>query len=477
MALTFEQKLSKVTKDQINAELCKRSLSFFIKEFWDEVVPNELIWSFHMDVISNEVQEVYERVFKREKKEYNLLTNIPPGMSKTMIVSVMSNAWAFARKPSIRVAVGSYSDAAITSIADNIRVVMRSVKYKKYFPNVEIRKDRNNLHNFKTASNGEFYAFTIGGTITSKHFDIIGVDDPVDPKRAASKAELLTTNNFMSQTLPSRCTDKEMTPILLTMQRLNQDDPSAKMLESGIAVRHICLPAEIDNTINPPILEQKYIDGLLDPIRLNRQVLEDFKIALGSYGYAGQFMQRPAPVDGGMLKKAYFKIIDPEHAPKATKQFMIDPAYTAEEKNDPSAILTYSYVGSNLYIYSCVAVRKEFNELCAFIKTHVVDQGYTNASLIRCEPKASGKSIVQSLKASTALNIRESKNPTKDKEARVNDILASVESGRVYLVKGGWIDGFLDECAVFPNGKHDDQVDCLVMACTEHFMKKGLKFY
>ena len=46
-----------------------------------------------------------------------------------------------------------------------------------------------------------------------------------------------------------------------------------------------------------------------------------------------------------------------------------------------------------------------------------------NRSRIYVEPKASGKSIVQTLQKETGLNVREDKPPSKDKVARVQDII------------------------------------------------------
>ena len=80
------------------------------------------------------------------------------------------------------------------------------------------------------------------------------------------------------------------------------------------------------------------------------------------------------------------------------------------------------------------------------------------------EPKASGKSIVQTLIRETGLNIREDKPPTKDKVARVQDISATLESGRVSMLKGEWNEEFIDQLTKFPSARHDDMVDCLVMA-------------
>jgi hypothetical protein len=138
---------------------CLEKLSFFVKEFWEEIVANELVWNWHMDVLCDVIQESDERVFKRLPKLFDTIINVPPGTSKTKIVSVLSTAWEFARMPQIKVFVGSYSDQAISSIADEIRLIMKSDKYQSYFPNVIIRRDRDTLHNFKTTTNGEFYAY------------------------------------------------------------------------------------------------------------------------------------------------------------------------------------------------------------------------------------------------------------------------------------------------------------------------------
>ena len=99
-----------------------------------------------------------------------------------------------------------------------------------------------------------------------------------------------------------------------------------------------------------------------------------------------------------------------------------------------------------------------------FIPEWVKKNGYTPKSRIFVEPKASGKSIVQTLIRETGLNVKEDKPPTKDKVARVSDISASLESGRVSLLNGKWNEEFLEQLIKFPSAKHDDMVDCLVMA-------------
>jgi hypothetical protein len=46
---------------------------------------------------------------------------------------------------------------------------------------------------------------------------------------------------------------------------------------------------------------------LLFPREGEREALDNFKITLGSYRYAGQYQQRPAPRGGGIFKKQWWR--------------------------------------------------------------------------------------------------------------------------------------------------------------------------
>jgi predicted phage terminase large subunit-like protein len=53
--------------------------------------------------------------------------------------------------------------------------------------------------------------------------------------------------------------------------------------------------------------------------------------------------------------------------------------------------------------------------------------------------------------------------PDADKLIRSLPWVKRAEAGKVYLVQGGWINDFLDECQVFTGhgDKHDDQIDAV----------------
>ena len=60
----------------------------------------------------------------------------------------------------------------------------------------------------------------------------------------------------------------------------------------------------------------------------------------------------------------------------------------------------------------------------------------------------------------------------KDKVTRANSITGIIESERVKLIEGVWNNSFLHEAAAFPGARHDDQVDCLIMATLDKFFRK-----
>ena len=58
-------------------------------------------------------------------------------------------------------------------------------------------------------------------------------------------------------------------------------------------------------------------------------------------------------------------------------------------------------------------------------------------------------------------------NPEGGKVARAAAVSPLIEAGNVYLPHpdyAPWVGDFIEECAAFPNGAHDDQVDAMTQA-------------
>ncbi|NEM96175.1 phage terminase large subunit [Pontibacter burrus] len=454
----------------INAALCKASFYEFFLEFWDTIEAVELVPNWHIRFICDELQKVYETWAKGLPQD-DVIINVPPGSSKSTIVTQLFPAWLWVKDPSIRLISSSYAADLSIAHAVKTRDCLKSDKFQAFYPGlIEFKKDSDGKSAFKNTRKGERFTTSTGGRVTGMHGDFIINDDPINPEEAESAKARETANRFSGTTLSTRKTNKKRTVTIMVMQRLHELDPTGDWLKKKKSINHICLPGELSEQVKPERVRQYYVNGLLDANRLDRSALDKLKEDLGSYGYAGQIGQTPTPDGGGKLKKAWFGRIGWEEFQKRTLgrqviwHFDADTAYTKDQKNDPTAMMASCYIEPTLYIRDVQEAWLEFPELIKELPAFVKRNGYSNLSKLHIEPKASGKSTIQTLKRETSLNIVEAPTPEVDKVTRVNGIAPFVEAGRVVLIDGSWNDNFLGQCAAFPLAAHDDMVDDLVQA-------------
>lgn len=418
-----------IKEDWIDAELSRRSFFYFLTLFWDEVITEKPIYNWHIEYLCNELQQAVERVFRREESLGDLLINIPPGTTKSTIVTVMLPAWCWIKDPSMRTLSASYAATLSTDHAVKSRDIIKSDKFKKLFPDVEIKSDQDNKTHYKNTNGGERYATSVGGAITGFHAHIIVVDDPLNPKKASSEVERKTANEFMDTTLSTRKVDKAVTLTILVMQRLHEDDCTGNWLKKkDKKLKHICLPAELSDRVKPLELRDYYHDGLLDPVRLSRSVLDKIRTDLGSYGYAGQMAQTPTPEGGGLWQKWLIPISRVELRKLKLREVGTDwdLAYTKKEQNSASAYVTSGRHGKAMYVTDIGYDYLEFPELIKLMREKEAPH--------YIEGKASGKSAKQTLSAQGIPAI-EVKVLDGDKIARTTMTTPYAESGMIYVAE------------------------------------------
>jgi predicted phage terminase large subunit-like protein len=480
--IDFSTLLAEVSEDELVASLCRDSFYQFFLEFWETIEAVELVPNWHIRYLCDQLQEVYE-LWAAKQAQPDVLINVPPGTSKSTTVTQLFPAWLWLKKPSIRILSSSFAAPLAISHAVKTRLCLKSPKFARLFPgHIEFQDDQDGKTDYRNTALGQRYTTSTGtGGAMGNHADFIVIDDPLNPQAAVSEAGQAAASAHL-KTLATRKTDKARTVTILVMQRVHEKDPAGEWLASGRALRHICLPGEltkdpksgeVGQQVRPPELRARYVDGLLDPQRLTRAALQGLQVTLGSYGYAGQVQQLTAPDEGGLLKKAWFSVISMEAFQALAGRspawlFDADTAYTDNQKNDPSALLASCYIGQALYVRLATEMWLELPELKKRLPELVAAHGYTRLSKLHVEPKASGKSVVQELRAISQLNVVEAPTPTGSKLERVNSISPFLEAGRVVLIDGGWNEAFISQCASFPNAAHDDMLDCLCQAVARH---------
>lgn len=466
--------LNKELELSLKREIYSQSYYEFFKFCFTILFPSEKYEdSLHVGYLCNYLQAEVERMLRREEKDKDIIINLPPRASKSLIANVCLTSWVWIRDPSITFIVVSFDEKLSLVNAQYSRDIIKSLAFQELFGDIfQIRKDADAKGLFYTNKGGYRLSTTTGASVVGLKGQIIITDDIQSPKTAESILEIEKVNDYYSKTLYNRLTPINLGFRVNIQQRLNVADVTGTLLEKHRDdYHHICLPAEVSDNVNPPELKSLYINGVLDPNRLSPKILKQFRQVLGERGYAGQYSQLPAPETGNIIQEAWFDIISPYSITRDSINepiyFFLDSAYTKKTENDPSAILACFRKNNILYIIDSTEVWLELPELIKFVKEYVVKNMYTSNSKIFVEPKASGLSLVQSLRAETMLNVVEAPNPDTDKTSRVHAITPILESRRVRLLDGSYIPSFIEQLKVFPNGVHDDRVDTLSMAVKE----------
>ena len=450
----------KFSEHQLIASISRDSFYEFVKEFWHTVIAEIPIWNWHIEYLCDELQKVALQVFARKPKLYDLVINISPGSTKSTIASVMFPIWVWTIDPSMKSICGSYSFPLAMDLSRKSRDVVTSDLFKECFPNIALREDQNTKHYFANTAGGYRYSVGVNGSVTGFHGHFIIVDDPLDPMQSLSELELKAANEWLNGTLSSRKVQKDMTPEILIMQRLHQDDPTHLFLQRE-KVKQICLPAEITDYVKPVELREYYIDGLMDPIRLSRKVLAA-EMQKGSYYYSGQFLQNPTPLGGGMFKVNRIHI---EKAAPSKMRWIIrywDKAGTVNTGAYSVGLKMGEDMEGRIWILNVVRVRLESAARETLMRKVAYDDGRHVIIGMEQEPGSGGKESVQSSGRNLSGYVVRFNRVAKgdgDKLERADPFSVQVNLGNVYMVEDFWNRDYLDELEHFPNSRYKDQVD------------------
>lgn len=459
---------------ELLAEACRKDYWTFIKTFWHTVSKEKLVANWHMPYLANEIQQSLDRVINGEDRLHDTVVNISPGTSKSTLFSIFLCPWAWTRMPHMRFIGASFTESLAFDLSGKSRQVVSSPLYKKLFPEVQIRKDTDSKGHWANVLGGDRYAVGVGGAVTGRHAHVIVIDDPLDPRGARSAADIEKAAIWCQETVASRKVDKRTAWTALVMQRLSIEDPTALFL-SRPDVKHICLPGVLTDYVSPPELKEKYVDGLFDPVRLNKDALWKMEQDLGQFGYAGQFMQSPIPLGGGMFKADRLEV---REIPPPDSEFVKivrawDKAATQSSKADYTVGVKMGlHKDGSFWILDIVRGQWSTDEREEIILRTAHRDGRRVRIHIEQEPGSSGKDSAKATVRRLAGFLVTAEPSTGKKEIRADTFSVQVNAGNVKIVKGHYVDAYKTEMTFFPNGRNDDQIDASSLAFSALAMQK-----
>lgn len=446
------------TKAEFNA-LLRADLTAFIQKTFATVDPGtRYSHNWHIEAIAWNLEQCVTGEIKR------LIITLPPRSLKSIITSVAFPAWVLGHDPTKNIICASYSQNLANKHALDCRAVMESLWYQACFPGTQIHQDKTSVADFMTSLRGSRFSTSVGGTLTGRGGNLIIIDDPHKAEEGVtSETNRAGVIDWYSGTLSSRLNNKKEDAIILIQQRLHQDDLAGYLLETG-EWEHLNLPAIAEEEQWVPIASNRQhyrqIGDLLHPALEPQSVLDGLKRSLGSYNFAAQYQQRPAPMGGGLVKWDWFQFYDKQLSKEYGDQIVQswDTACKADVIHDWSVCTTWLIRENKYYLLNIKRQRLEF----AHLKQAVIDHAkHWDADRVLIEDKGAGISLIQDLRRDGRHNIIPI-TPEKDKATRMLSASPLIESGKVLLpANAAWLADFQTEIVNFPKGKHDDQVDSL----------------
>lgn len=481
-----QQPISAREKDEAcRAERARRRLHEFVREAWEIVEPRQpFVDNWHIRAICDQLQAITRGDFPAApdgRPADGLVINVPAGTSKTLLVSVNWPCWVWATDPTKRFLVATYALSRTTDSNSAARKIIESEWYQEQFPYVELRGDQNVKLRFDTTVSGWRIGTTVGGEGTGLHPDFIVVDDALSADDARSEVKRKAATDWFEKTISTRGMTRKAFVVHIA-QRLHEDDLAGILLRTG-RYAHLRFPMRFETAkpegqrprgyFPPDPRDPRTQEGeLLWPALIPQEKVDAVSRLLGQDD-AGQFQQRPAPLEGSLFKREHFKIVEALPAKIEGDVRFWDVAGTKGGTGPRTAGVRMVNAGGLFIIIDVRADRLSPAEVDELIFQTAKLDGKGVRVREEQEPGSSGKAVCAARARLLAGYDYLGIPSTGDKEVRARPLRAQTEAGNVALYAPAgfstppWIEDFLSEVVMFPFGALKDQVDAASAAFNE----------
>jgi hypothetical protein len=472
----------------------------------EEYYPKLLEPAEHHDLIMDILQDLVEETLRDENGDYadGAMIFAPPGSAKSSYTSMLAPAYFMGKYRNFNVIGASYAQSVADRFSRRARHIVGSAHYTQIF-DASIIGDNKAVQNWSTTNGSEYRSTGIQAAVTSFRADLLLIDDPVAGREEAD-SEIIQKKTVQSfhDDLCSRL--KPGGKIGLAMTRWNELDLGGHILGTdwkGQSGFWRGTDGRLWFIVNLPLLAE-HADDLLgrskgeilwpswfrmkDAMRLQDNA--QTKGASHARTWSSLYQQRPAPTEGAIIKRQYWKKW-PEGKKLPEPKFVAlfyDTAFEEEEINDPSAMTAWIVFEST----SKKETGEEYNHdhlmMTGAWEEHVEsvalpDIIHEHAKLFRpdaivVEKRASGHYVIQELRR-RRLPVKawlpKGKVGTKGKVPRAWATALLMEPGAVWYVDGPKTRAVIDQCAAFSGegtGKDDllDTVTCAIQWMRDRFL-------
>lgn len=431
-----------------------------LKEFVNQVYPRYQ-WFHHCEVLAEALQRVADGDLKR------LMVFMPPRAGKSLLTSKLFPAYYLYRHPDRWFGINSYA-------ADLAYTLSRASRDAYRETGGQFKGDANAVKHWETNQGGGCWAAGVGGPITGKGYFCGLIDDPLkNAEEALSETIRDKQKEWYGSTFYTRAEPEGA--IVVVQTRWHEDDLSGWLLSQELVDEeperwHIVNFEAIKEDSPPKFPATCTIEPdwrspgeALCPERFDIKKLKRIKGKVGTLFWSAMYQQRPSPAEGDYFKREWWKFY--QHPPSDFEQIILswDCTFKDSSKSDFVVGQVWGKRGADFYLLDQVRDRMDINATLSAIQT--LTGKYPTASAKLVEDKANGPAVIDLLNRKIPGLI--AIEPEGGKVVRAVAIAPYAESGNVFLPDPSiapWVHDYIQEFATFPNGSHDDQVDCTSQA-------------
>lgn len=469
--------LAKIAQQSANETIKTNFTDYFKKFAYPFIHPgNKLIETWSIDLMCEYAQAVADGEINR------LIINIPPGLMKSTIWSSALPSYILGRTPYEKIFAISNKENLVNRNIGWTKRITETKRFQELFPEFQADDRKNTETHFRTTRGGEMQGFATEGNITGERANFLLFDDYMSSTMMQSEA----TNKRLLQKYDDtfeRRADVVRNSIVIIEQRLGVNDLTGFLLRTRKdEYEHLCLPIEFE--------EKKYfyignfkkevdVGDLLAPELLTREKVEQLKnrvvdpetnIANGKQIFFTQYMQKPMEEGGNRIKIEFFQRFDLENLPNMEFESVYVSADTASKTkkiNDPSGFLKFGVKKNCIYLIDRYNKREIYSDTKRNLLSFAAK--FPSANNILIEDASSGIALIQDLRKECHYGIIPVSTNGVEKKIRIDNSSGSIANGNIFIPKQAtWLFDFEQQVMQFPNGRHDEDLDCLAQFLTWH---------
>lgn len=474
------------SKRAVQKRLAEKNLWDFARLAWPIVEPGvEFRDGNHLHAIAEHLEAVTRGDIKK------LLIQIPPRHSKSLLVCVFWFCWDWLQKPHDKWIYVSYAQSLSNRDSRKCREIIQSDWYQQNWGDrFKLKDDMNQVERFENTAQGHRIATSVSGIGMGEGADVICGDDLHKATERFSAAERQNAINCWTTTMATRGNLGVRRVVI--GQRIHEGDIHGHLMSRDSGYEVLCIPAKYESDhphkshTSLGWKDWRQTEGeLIWPQQYDEKAIADLMQELDDpYNIAGQLQQRPAPADGGLFSRDWFRYfreaeIQIEDEKKLSFELLLpdgkirriwaDSCYwfqtvdTAMKTADTNA---YTVVMTSVITPPprCLLIYDVFRQRLPIPLQYqaIREQRQKHPRVVRqyIEDKASGIGMLQQGQIDGEMFGR--LNPgNADKVRRAAAISIQCQNGYVYHKAGApWCENFEKEILVFPAGEWADQCDC-----------------